>query len=202
VTKQRRPPRRLPVVAVGDQIVIREGSTFWRSESGQGVIDFTTDPRANRTVPFARKAAAVAAPPADWTAEEWYDLACELEHSSPRQARDAYESALELDPGHAGARVNLGRLLHEDGHPLAAANHYRLALTARPDDAIAAFNLGVALEDLGRTTEAIAAYEQALAADPGAADAHFNLAGLYEKEGQAAGAIRHLKAYRKLTQGR
>ena len=176
MTKQRRPPRRLPVVAVGDQIVIREGSTFWRSESGQGVIDFTTDPRANRTVPFARKAAAVAAPPADWTAEEWYDLACELEHSSPRQARDAYESALELDPGHAGARVNLGRLLHEDGHPLAAANHYRLALTARPDDAIAA--------------------------DPAAADAHFNLAGLYEREGQTAGAIRHLKAYRKLTQGR
>jgi len=127
---------------------------------------------------------------------------CELELNAPRQARDAYQRALELDPSHAGARVNLGRLLHEDGHPLAAANQYLFALTARPNDPIAAFNLGVALEDLGRVTEAITAYEQAIAADPAAADAHFNLAGLYEKEGKAAGAIRHLKAYRKLTQGR
>ena len=92
--------------------------------------------------------------------------------------------------------------MHEDGHPLAAASHYRLALAANPDDAVAAFNLGVALEDLGRTSEAIAAYERAIAADPASADAHFNLAGLYEKDGKPAGAIRHLKAYRKLTQGR
>ena len=190
------------VVAVGDEIVIREGSTLWRSESGQGVIDFTADQLANRTLPFARKTPAPADLAPEREAEDWYDLGCELELNAPRQAQDAYQRALELDPSHAGARVNLGRLLHEGGHPLAAANHYLLALTARPSDPIAAFNLGVALEDLGRVTEAIAAYEQAIAADPAAADAHFNLAGLYEKEGQDAGAIRHLKAYRKLTQGR
>ena len=190
------------IVAVGDEIVIREGSTLWRSESGQGVIDFTADQLANRTLPFARKTSAPARRVPEREAEDWYDLACELERNAPRQAQDAYQSALELDPSHAGARVNLGRLLHEDGHPLAAANHYLLALKTRPDDPVAAFNLGVALEDLGRVTEAIAAYELAIAADPAAADAHFNLAGLYEKEGKAAEAIRHFKAYRKLTQGR
>ena len=182
--------------------MIREGSTSWRLEPGQGVIDFTPNRTADRTVPFARRASAPPAAPADDEAEDWYDLACELEPASPRQAQDAYQRALALDPSHAGARVNLGRLLHEEGHALAAAHQYRLALASRPDDPVAAFNLGVALEDLGRVTEAIAAYEQAIAADPNAADAHFNLAGLYEKEGQAAGAIRHLKAYRKLTQGR
>ncbi len=205
VTKHRRPPRRRAVVAGGNEIVIREGSTFWRSESGQGVIDFATDARAARTLPFVRKTpvpAASAVPEAERQAEDWYDLGCELEASSPRRARDAYNRALDLDPAHAGARVNLGRLMHEDGHPLAASNHYRLALAARPDDAIAAFNLGVALEDVGRDTEAIAAYERAIAADPASADAHFNLAGLYEKAGNAATAIQHLKAYRKLTQGR
>jgi len=202
VTKHRRPPRRRAVVAVRDEIVIREGSTFWRSESGQGVIDFASGAMAGRTLPFIRKTAGPAVPEPERQADDWYDLGCELEASSPRQARDAYNRALDLDPSHPGARVNLGRLMHEDGHPLAAANHYRLALAAQPDDAIAAFNLGVALEDLGRTSEAIAAYERAIAADPGAADAHFNLAGLYEKEGKPAGAIRHLKAYRKLTQGR
>ena len=190
------------IVAVGDEIVVREGSTLWRSESGQGVIDFAAGPLANRTLPFARRPSAPANLAPEREAEDWYDLACELEVNAPRQAQDAYQRALELDPSHAGARVNLGRLLHEDGHPLAAADHYLLALTTRPNDPIAAFNLGVALEDLGRVTEAIAAYELAIAADPAAADAHFNLAGLYEKEGQGAGAIRHLKAYRKLTQGR
>lgn len=202
MTKDRRPPRRRAVVALGDEIVVREGSTFWRSESGQGVIDFAPGAKTGRTLPFVRKAVAPAVPEADRQAEDWYDLGCELEASSPRQARDAYNRALDLDASHAGARVNLGRLMHEDGHPLAAAHHYRLALAAHPDDAIAAFNLGVALEDLGRPTEAIAAYERAIAADPASADAHFNLAGLYEKDGKPAGAIRHLKAYRKLTQGR
>jgi tetratricopeptide (TPR) repeat protein len=182
--------------------VIREGSTLWRSESGQGVIDFAAEELARRTLPFTRKASETAAARSEREAEAWYELACELEAAAPDQAQNAYQRALELDSGHAGARVNLGRLLHEEGHPQAAANHYRLALAARPDDPIAAFNLGVALEDLDRTTEAIAAYEQALAADPAAADAHYNLAGLYEKDGQAAAAIRHLKAYRKLTQGR
>jgi len=135
-------------------------------------------------------------------AEELYDQACELEGSSPDEARRAYSRVLDLDPSHAGARVNLGRLIHEAGHPLAAANHYRLALAARPGDSVAAFNLGVALEDLGRDAEAIAAYEQALASDPTAADAHFNLARLFEKTGKPAAAIRHLKDYRKLILGR
>jgi len=204
VTKDRRPPRRRAVVALGDEIVIREGPSFWRSESGQGVIDFASGAIAGRTLPFVRKTAvaAPAVPEAERQAEDWYDLGCELEASSAREARDAYNHALDLDSSHAGARVNLGRLMHEDGHPLAAASHYRLALAANPDDAVAAFNLGVALEDLGRTSEAIAAYERAIAADPASADAHFNLAGLYEKDGKPAGAIRHLKAYRKLTQGR
>lgn len=214
--KQRRPPRRLrgqlasgrpltgpQVIAVGDEILVREGPTLWRAESGQGVLEFAGETEGEGAVPLEGKAAEQArSAQEEARAEDWYDLACELEEGAPGQARQAYRRALELDPAHAGARVNLGRLLHEDGQPLAAADHYRLALAARPDDPIAAFNLGVALEDLGRTAEAIAAYEHALAADPDAADAHFNLARLFEKDGQAAAAIRHLKAYRKLTLGR
>jgi tetratricopeptide (TPR) repeat protein len=184
-------------VAVGDEIVVRDGSTFWRAESGQGVLEFTPEELARKTLPFPP-----APVPEQVEAEALYDRGCELEAGSPEEARHAYARVLDLDPTHTAARVNLGRLLHEAGHPLAAANHYRLALEGRPDDAIAAFNLGVALEDLGRDAEAIAAYELALAADPAAADAHFNLAGLFEKVGEPAAAIRHLKDYRKLTLGR
>jgi len=180
---------------------MREGSTPWRTESGQGVFSFALEnaESVGAAIPFVpRKAKTV---PAD-DAEQWYERGCELEHSAADEAQQAYRRALELDPRHAGARVNLGRLLHEAGHAFAAATQYRLALGISPGDPIAAFNLGVALEDLGRLADAIAAYEQALAADPDAADAHFNLARLFEKEGKAAAAIRHLKAYRKLTLGR
>jgi tetratricopeptide (TPR) repeat protein len=136
-----------------------------------------------------------------FSADDWYEWACELEPSSPGEAKDAYEQALALDAGHAQAHVNLGRLLHEGGDAAAAAPHYEAALRARPDDGTAAFNLAVALEDLGKTPEALLAYEHAVKVDPDNADAHFNAAALAEKLGQPAAALRHLRTYRKLTRG-
>jgi tetratricopeptide (TPR) repeat protein len=58
----------------------------------------------------------------------------------------------------------------------------------------------VLLEDLEREDEAITAYRTALALDPGLADAHFNLARLQEHAGNTKDALRHLLAYRRLTQ--
>jgi tetratricopeptide (TPR) repeat protein len=96
--------------------------------------------------------------------------------------------------------LNLGRLLHEHGDPRAAAAHYRLALDAQPDDATAWFNLGVALEDTGDIEAAIAAYVHAVEVEPSLADAHFNASRLYERRGQKAPALKHLRAYGKLTE--
>ena len=46
---------------------------------------------------------------------------------------------------------------------------------------------------------AAACYERALALDPDFADAHYNVAGLYEKLGRSPDALRHYRAYQKLT---
>src|SRR5438105_1236051 len=108
----------------------------------------------------------VSAPPRDIetpilrspTAEELFELALDLEAMSVDDARAAYERAIDLDPHHVDAHVNLGRILHESGAPLAAEQHYRAALEIEPDHAVAIFNLGVALDDLGRLTEAITMY--------------------------------------------
>src|SRR6266540_3310881 len=132
-------------------------------------------------------------------AEDWYELGLELEVAEPTEARDAYRRALELDAHHADARVNLGRLLHEQGLVEEAERHYRLALRENPEHATAAYNLGIALEDLGRAADAIEAYRAALAADPRLADAHYNVARLYEKAGKKAAALRHLSSYKRLT---
>ena len=192
----------LRLSAEGRRVVVGDGQTRWLPESGQILLEFEVAELARKVAPLARKAFREAKTgPRQLSAEEWYGWGCELEAVSPAEAREAYERALELDPEHPDAHVNLGRLLHEAGNAGYAETHYRKALAARPEDATAAFNLGVALEDLGRAEEALAIYERAAEIDPSNADAYFNAARLCEQAGHVAAALRHLKAYRKLLRG-
>ena len=187
------------IAADGDRVVVREGGAVWNPESGQSLFDFAVAELALGAAPFVTRAAEQARQREETTtSDEWYQLGCELEMTDVEQAADAYRRAVRLDPSHADAHVNLGRILHEQRAPLEAEKHYRAAMEADPAHDTAAFNLGVALEDLGRTADAIVAYEQALAIDPENADAHFNLAGILETRGDKAGAVRHLTAYRRL----
>lgn len=192
----------LRIAAEGDRIVVGDGTARWQPESGQFLFDFEVAELADRAAPMARRAfKGVREDEEGLTAESWYRWGCELEAAAPAEAREAYERALALDPAHADARVNLGRLLHEAGDLVGAEEHYRRALETRPADATAAFNLGVALQDLGHAREAIQAYEHAIDLDPGNADAHYNAASLFERIGDAAAALRHLTSYRKLVRG-
>ncbi|MGH9369850.1 MAG: tetratricopeptide repeat protein, partial [Thermoanaerobaculia bacterium] len=168
----------LRIVADGGRIIVGDGNSRWQPESGQTLLDFGARPLPARVAALAPAAALEEPPREALSAQDWHERALALEASDPEQARAAYEHALALDAAHGEARVNLGRLLHEQGDAAAAEAHYRAALAARADDATAAFNLGVALEDLGRDREALQAYERALALDPSDADAHFNAANL------------------------
>ncbi|HLJ74571.1 MAG TPA: tetratricopeptide repeat protein [Thermoanaerobaculia bacterium] len=182
------------ISADGDRVVVREGGALWNAESGQTLLDFSVDDLAEKTAAIDN----ARSPEVD----DMYELACEIESSSPEQAREVYQRLLQLQPDHVDALVNCGRLLHEGGAPAAAEQHYRKALEIDPEHETAAFNLGVALEDLGRFRDAIDAYGRALELDPQNADAHFNLAGLYERRGEKPAALRHLKMYRRLTMNR
>lgn len=191
------------IAADGERVIVRDGGAVWNPESGQALFDFPVADLAAMAAPLIHRNAAEAREREhELSAEEWYDLGCELEMSSTEQARDAYERALRADPGYTDAHVNLGRLLHEENAPAAAEKHYRAALELDPQHEIAVFNLGVALEDLGRIDDAIRAYQRALVLDPDNADAHYNLAGIYERRGEKQAALRHLKAYRSLVGGR
>lgn len=181
------------IAADGDRVVVRDGDAVWNPESGQALFDFSVAELAEKTAPFVNQELEEAH---ERDADDWYQLACELEVTEPDQAQKAYERVLAADPQHADAHVNLGRLLHEQKAPAAAEKHYRAALVADPSHETAAFNLGVALEDLGRYTDAIDAYHRAIELDPGNADAHYNIAGIYERRGDKAAALRHLKACR------
>jgi tetratricopeptide (TPR) repeat protein len=132
------------------------------------------------------------------TAEEWYDLGCELEASEPERALEAYEHAVELDPELADAHVNMGRLLHMAGERGRAEPHYRQGVKLDSNDPTPHFNLGVLLEELGRKDEAVLAYKQAILRDPDFADAHCNLGLLLESVGNRTEAMRHLMLARQL----
>ena len=206
----------ITVHADGDEIVATDGSGSWRPDSGQVLLNFETSelveraadlPASGRRRNATRADLAVvadapgdAAPAAErrLSAEEWYEIGCELETSAPDRARDAYEHALALDPLMADAHVNLGRVLHVAGERGRAEPHYRQAVKLDPDDPTPHFNLGVLFEEVGRKEEAILAYRQAIVRDPDFADAHCNLGLLLEALGRRQEAFRHLLAARQL----
>lgn len=73
----------------------------------------------------------------------------------PRDAAAAFRTALELDPRHADALLNLGNLQRRHGDPAGAAGLYRRALTLKPRSVEALTGLGGALCETGRFAEAL-----------------------------------------------
>lgn len=177
-------------------VVIREDDKVYNPESGQIHFDFSIADLAGTVAPLARQAAEEAEGSEQLTSDDWFDLGIDLEAVSPEDAPAAYLRALELDPNHSDAHVNIGRLMQEAGEYSTAEDHYHLAMDAEPDNVLAAFNLGTLLEDMGRIQDAIGAYKKASSF----ADAHYNLSRLYELVGEHTEALKHLKTYRSLIE--
>jgi tetratricopeptide (TPR) repeat protein len=196
-----RPITRLNVFADGRRVVAWDGASRWQPESGQFLFNFEADQvlrRASRVARLPRRPEPSTTLPR-LTADQWCDLGVELEQGSPLEARAAYHHALDLDPGHVTAHINLGRLLHADGNLAGAESHYREAVRHDATSGLAWYNLGVLFEDTMRGEHALSCYEQAVKADPELADAHYNLALLYERLGRQRDAVRHLAIFRRLS---
>ncbi len=185
----------LTIYADGSRIIAWDGSARWQPDSGQFLFNFEVHTIAETlALPIPQDELSTSA----LTSTQWFNLASELEATSPEEARRAYHQALELDTALADAHVNLGRLYCQAKEPVRAEAHYRAAAQHAPEDPIPYFNLGVLLDDLRRYDEAIDAYRQALARDLDFADAHYNLGLLLESRGKKSAAITHLRMARKL----
>jgi tetratricopeptide (TPR) repeat protein len=195
----KRPLSRVSVFVDGDRVVAWDGKSRWQPESGQFLFNFDAGQLVRRASQVARLPASERPRLPELTAEEWCELAIEIEERSPLEAKAAYHHALDLDPANTTARINLGRMLHAEGTLAGAEAHYREALRREPLSAIAWYNLGVLLEDQSQHDEAIKAYERAVRADAQLADAHYNLALLYERAGRERDAVRHLAIFRRLS---
>jgi tetratricopeptide (TPR) repeat protein len=191
----------------GETVVASDGSSRWRPESGQMLLDFEASEITTKVEASAAPAPVLEtrAPhlrevvdEASRSAEDWYELGCELEADAPERACEAYEHAIELEPEHLEAHLNLGRLLHLAGDRGRAEPHYRAAVKLDPGDPTPHFNLGVLLDEIGRKDEAVLAYLQAIRRDADFADAHCNLGLLLESLGRRQEAVRHLMLARQL----
>jgi tetratricopeptide (TPR) repeat protein len=185
---------KVTIYADGRRIVVWDGNAHWQPDSGQFLFDF--EPRCMaRQLPLKQRPPRSLPP---LTADNWFDLASELEKDSPEEACRAYEQALKIDPTCAAAHINLGRLCQESRQFARAESCYRAAVRYAPDDPLAHFNLGVLMEEMHHPVEAAVAYRKALARDAAFSDAHYNLALLHEAQGRKSEAIRHFRAAQKL----
>lgn len=187
-----------------DLPVVQDERMKWNPMTGQILLDFEADTHSVQSAkisPLERsKSPTVEDRRQVFTAKAWFGLARDLEDVAPEEARQAYRRALECNPSHVDAHINLGRLLHEEGLLTDAESHYRQALRSDPRHGTAAFNLAIVLEDQNRRAEAISSYHLAVEIEPDNAEAHFNLAKIYEEIGDRASAIQHLRDYQRLKQ--
>jgi len=195
------PLKGLRIGAVGDHVVVKQGSDRWDAASGQYLLGFEGDPAEGA---LSVKAVAQPLAPASHaiSAQDLFNTAVSLETADRDAAIRAYERAIATDACFLDARINLGRLLHEMGRHAQAEKAYRDALARCGPDAVLLFNLGVLLDDQQRLADARAAYEAALAQDATLADCHYNLALLCQRMRQHSAAIRHMSRYRTLTRAR
>jgi len=191
----------LRIFADGARVVVKMDGTLMEPVTGQTLLALPVGEIAQAAAALGGEVVPVAPlrarrdEPRD--AQAWFDWALEAEtEDGPEGAAEArYRRALELEPGHPGALLNLGNLVYARGELEPARELYRGAVRASPDYPEGHYNLANVLDDLGLSDAAVSAYEEALRLAPEFKAAHFNLALVWEKEGQRDRAREHWTCY-------
>ncbi len=192
----KQPLSELRVVSDGKTIAVHLAGQKMEAISGQILFDFEAAGLNDvRVFPERRQSATRMR-----ESEAWFQKGLELEETGAPvdQAIHAYQKVLELNPGAAGALVNLGTIFYRQRKFAEAEKYYRGAIEVDASYPLAQFNLGNLYDEQGRVKEALDHYRKALNLNPNYADAHFNLALLCERTGDTLKAVHHWKTYLKL----
>jgi tetratricopeptide (TPR) repeat protein len=181
------------------RLVVRLDDALVEPRSGQAVLAL---PLGELAEAAQRVGEVVSVEPAarPLDAEGWVarGLDAEVEEDLD-EAAACYARALDLEPEHPGALLNLGNVAYQSGQLREACEHYRAATQADPDYAEGWYNLANVLDDLGHLDAAARCYDTALDLAPDFADAHFNLALLWEKSGARERARTHWARFLELV---
>ena len=196
------PLRELKVIADGRRIRVEIAGQHMEAVSGQLLFNFDKA-EMRRLLSFPKDGARKDDDRGKRDAAErsfQKGLQCE-QAGAVKDAIEAYETAVQLDPNSAGAWVNLGTIYFNARQLGKAEAHYRRALEADSSYALAHFNIGNLYDERGDYDRALHHYKQAVDLSPQYADAHYNLALLYQGGGHTMDAVRHWKLYLKLDPG-
>jgi tetratricopeptide (TPR) repeat protein len=192
----KQPLSELRIVSDGRKIAVHVAGQRMEPITGQILFDFEAAELGDIKAFPSRKSAQNLVR----EGEAWFQTGLELEETGApaEQAIEAYRKAIELNPGAAGALVNLGTIYYRLRRFAEAEKYYVEAVAADPSYPLAEFNLGNLYDEQNRVGEALDHYRKALELSPGYADAHFNLALIRERMGDLLQAVHHWKAYLKL----
>ena len=125
-----------------------------------------------------------------------YQLAGTIEDlaGNSLSAVDAWQKAVELEPGNLSLRVGLLRALSIAGLHEDSIREAGILLEQRPASVDGRFYFGDALLQLGRVAEAIPTLEEAVRLSNGDARIRASLSTAYLRAGRGADAIPHLEA--------
>lgn len=192
----KQPLSELRILSNGKKIAVRLAGQQMEAISGQILFDFEASELGGvRTFPERKRTGNPLR-----ESEAWFQKGLDLEEAGAplSQVEEAYQKVIELNPGAAGALVNLGTIYYRERRFADAEQYYKRAVSADPGYPLAEFNLGNLYDEQGRLKEAFVHYKRALALNPQYADAHFNLALLCERSGETLKAVHHWKSYLKL----
>jgi len=102
-----------------------------------------------------------------------------LELGRKEEAREAFRSALDINPDNATALGNLAAVEIQIGDDEAAIVHAQAAVKAAPEEAVYHYNLGNLLALKKRYEEALPSLRRAIEIDPGYANAYNELGNVY-----------------------
>jgi Flp pilus assembly protein TadD len=190
------PLSELRIVSDGRKITVHVAGQKMEPISGQILFDFDAAELGGvKAFPDGKRARN-----AQRESEAWFQKGLELEESGAPidEAIDAYSKVLDLNPGAAGALVNLGTIHYRARRLAEAEKYYVKAIIADPSYPLAEFNLGNLYDEQNRHEEALIHYRRAVELNPKYADAHFNLALLCERMNDPLKALLHWRSYLKL----
>jgi tetratricopeptide (TPR) repeat protein len=185
------PLTELRIRSNGRDVVVERAGMHLEPISGQIVLNFETQELKEKVRVMPQR-----------KADEWVALGVEREESESeaglQAAVAAYESALDIDPGHVDALNNLGMLSYEQGNLAEATLLFRRGAELHPHHVLSHFNLGSVLEESGELEKARKHLRMAVRLDPEHADAHYNLAFVCDRLGAFSEARRHWRRYLEL----
>jgi Flp pilus assembly protein TadD len=134
----------------------------------------------------------------------WYDhLAVSLANTGdPGGAIESWRKALTIDPTDAGAEMDLGSVLFQQGQPLEGEEHLRKAVQIAPTFAEAHYRLGWELAKTGRFEEAVPELHQAVELRPDSVEYRVNYGYALGVSGNVPAALTEFEKAVELSGGK